>query len=106
MARSLRKGVPVEAGDVLAKSGANTSPPQFASHLMQHSELSILENHTQTMRLVVANLVAAREQLETLPSDPRRDRLLQLQYQVIDAANAALAFSDAALTHVQSVENF
>ena len=73
---------------------------------MQNDAPSILEHHCQTMRLVVANLVAAREQLEALPSDPRRNRLFALQQQAIDSANESLSFSAASLTHLRSVGNF
>ena len=77
----------------------------FSLNLMLNDELSILEHHSQTMRLVVANLVAAREQLEALPSDARRDRLFALQQQAIDAANESLSFSAASLRHLRTVGN-
>jgi hypothetical protein len=70
-----------------------------------NDELSIFEHHSQTMQLVVANLVAAREQLEVLPRDPRRDRLLALQQQAIDAAAESLAYSQSTLSHLRSVES-
>ena len=70
-----------------------------------NDELSIFEHHSRTMQLVVANLVAAREQLGVLPRDPRHERLLALQQQAIDAAAGALAYSQSTLLHLRSVES-
>ena len=71
-----------------------------------NDEILLLEHHSRTMRLVVASLVAAHAQLEALPSDARRDRLLALQQQAINSANESLSFSTASLTHVRSVGSF
>ena len=69
-----------------------------------NDELSLLEQHSQTMRLVVASLVASRERLWALPNDARRERLLALQQDAIDAANQSVELSTAALEHFRSIE--
>jgi hypothetical protein len=72
--------------------------------MSSNDELSTLEQHSQTMRLVVANLVASRERLWALPNDARRERLLALQQDAIDAANESVALATSAVAHIRSVE--
>ena len=67
-------------------------------------EVELLELHCRTTQLVIANLVAAQERLLALPDDAKRQRLLGLQQQTIDAAEQSLQFSQAMLSHVQSLE--
>ena len=94
---------------LLKSEGAGQSPPTlrrpFSSVLMSsNDELSVLEQHSQTMRLVVASLVASRERLWELPNDARRERLFELQQDAIDAANQSVAIATAALEHFRAIE--
>lgn len=67
-------------------------------------EIDLLDQHSRTTQLVIANLSAARERLLALPEDSRRERLLGLQQHAIDAAGQSLEFSKNALQHLRSLE--
>ena len=69
-------------------------------------EIDLLDQHSRSAQLVVANLVAAREWLAALPKGQRRERLLALQQQAIEAARRSLDFSESTLTHLRSLESF
>jgi hypothetical protein len=67
-------------------------------------EISRLDQHTRTMQLVIASLVAAREQLSGLPAGPQLKRLMETHQQTIDAAQASLDVSMATLAHLRKVD--
>ncbi|MGH7944396.1 MAG: hypothetical protein ACREF9_05250 [Opitutaceae bacterium] len=67
-------------------------------------EIELLDQHSRTTQLVIANLVAARERLMALPHEPKRERLIALQQQAIDAAEESLEFTDNTLVHLRNVE--
>ena len=86
---------------VLRPASTAMSRSQFM-HLKD--EIDLLDQHSRTTQLVIANLVAARERLTELPQDQKRERLLALQQLAIDAASQSLEFSEGALMHLRSVE--
>ena len=69
-----------------------------------NEEIDLWAQHRRNTQLVVFSLVASREQLASLPLEPKRKRLIALQQQAIDAARRALEFSEANLVHLRSVE--
>jgi hypothetical protein len=70
------------------------------------AEIDVLHDHIRTTQIVVANLVAARERLTVLGQDPRRERLLKLQQDVVDAAGESLHFSQSTLAHLRALASF
>jgi hypothetical protein len=79
-------------------------PSAIRLNMHLRDEIDLLDQHSRTTQLVIANLVAARERLMALPEDSRRERLLGLQQQAIDAAGQSLEFSKSALEHLRSLE--
>jgi hypothetical protein len=69
-----------------------------------NKEIDLLEQHSRTMCLVIANLVATSEELSALSDDVQRQRLLSLQQQAIDAAGQSLELSRSALAHLRKLE--
>jgi hypothetical protein len=67
-------------------------------------EITVLDQHRRTTQLVIANLVAALERLSALPEDPKRERLLELQQEALEAARESLELPESALEHLRSVE--
>src|SRR5690606_1951310 len=88
---------------------AGRSPPtpsrrSSRSHMLLDKELHILEQHSRTMRLVIANLLPFYEELLQLSDGPQRVRLRALQQQVIDTAGESVELSLSALAHLRKVE--
>jgi hypothetical protein len=75
-----------------------------AMHLKE--EIEILEQHSRTAQLVVANLVASGERLTALPADPKREQLLGLQQHAIEITQQSLEFSESTLVHLRSLAGF
>ena len=80
-----------------------SSPVKFGIRML--NEIDVLEQHGRTTQLVIANLVAGRTRLMDLPADAKRERLVALQDQAIDAARKAFEFSEAGLTHLREIQD-
>ena len=65
------------------------------------AEAELLEQHFRTTQLIRANLLASRERLFQLPQSDRRDRLLALQHQALEAMTTTVDLCDNALVHLR-----
>ena len=69
-----------------------------------NDEIALLEDQCRSLQIVIVNLAAGREKLEGLPRDPKRQRLLDLQQDIIEAARESLRFSQSTLAHLHSLD--